>query len=154
MNKTFRPIAAYALLACTLTAQRPFGGTPPDPATMVQNRITRLTSQLTLTTAQVSQATTIFTNALTATTPLQTTLDSDRQSLLAAVKNNATSVIDQLSSAIGTLNGEILAIQSKADAAFYAILTSDQQTKLAQTRGLIGPGGFGPGPGGPPPGRF
>jgi hypothetical protein len=74
--------------------------------------------------------------------------------LLAAVKNNATSVIDQLSSAIGTLNGQVLAIQSKADAAFYAILTSDQQTKLDQSGGLNGPGGFGGGPGGPPPGRF
>jgi hypothetical protein len=146
-------IAACALVAVTLMAQRPFG-TPPDPATMVQNRIARLTTQLSLTTAQVSQATTIFTNALTATTPLQTTLGTDRQSLLAAVKNNATSVIDQLSSSIGTLNGQVLAIQSKANAAFYAILTSDQQTKLDQSGGLNGPGGFGPGPGGPPPGRF
>src|SRR5229473_2747949 len=153
MYKTPTLIAACALFAVTLMAQRPFG-TPPDPATMVQNRIARLTTQLSLTTAQVSQATTIFTNALTATTPLQTTLGTDRQSLLAAVKNNATSVIDQLSSSIGTLNGQILAIQSKANAAFYAILTSDQQTKLDQSGGLGVPGGFGPGPGGPPPGRF
>jgi len=153
MNRTSRLISACALFTATLMAQRPFG-TPPDPATMVQNRIARLTTQLSLTTAQVSQATTIFTTALTATTPLQTTLSTDRQSLLTAVKNNATSVIDQLSSSIGTLNGQILAIQSKADAAFYAILTSDQQTKLDQSGGLSGPRGFGAGPGGPPPGRF
>jgi len=48
---------------------------------------------------------------------------------------------------IGLLTGQIQAIQSKANAAFYAILTADQQTKFDQ----IGFGGFGPGPGGPHP---
>jgi hypothetical protein len=78
MYKTPTLIAAGALFAVVLMAQQPFG-TPPDPATMVQNRIARLTTQLSLTTAQASQATTIFNNALTTTTPLQTTLRTDRQ---------------------------------------------------------------------------
>jgi len=127
--------------------------TPPDPATIVANQVARLTTLLSLTTAQAGQATTIFTSALTAITPLQTTLNTDRQSLQTAVTNNSTSTIDQLSTNIGTLTGQITAIQNKADAAFYAILTSTQQATLTQNGGFSGPGGFGPGPGGPPPGR-
>lgn len=142
-----------AVLAATLMAQRPFGvltnGSAPDPATMVANQVARLTTLLTLTTAQQAQATTIFTNALTAITPLQANEATARQALPAAVKGNATSTIDTLTSTIGSLSGQIMAIQNKADAAFYAILTSDQQTTLGQTNFLNGPGpgGFGPGPG-------
>jgi Spy/CpxP family protein refolding chaperone len=144
--------------AAALFAQRQFGNqassTPPDPATMVANQVARLTSLLTLTTAQQTQATTIFTNAQNAVTPLQTTINTDRTSLQAAVKNNDSATIDQLASAIGTAQGQILSIQNKADAAFYAILTTDQQTKLSQTHFFNGGGfGFGRGPGGPPPGH-
>ena len=136
------------------------GGTPPDPTTMIQNQVSRLTTLLNLTTAQASQATTIFTNALNATTPLRTTMDTARQSLETAIQGNATATIDQLAAQIGTVSGQITAIQAKAQAAFYAILTADQQSKLSQ----LGPGPgmglgpmmrpgpmMGPGPGGPPP---
>ena len=127
--------AAFAQPFGTLTSS-----TPPDPATMVAHRVARLTQLLSLTTAQAAQATTIFTNAQTAITPLQTTLDTDFQSMQAAVKSNATATIDQLATAIGTIQGQITAIQNKADAAFYAILTADQQTRFSSA---------GPGPGGP-----
>ena len=157
MNMLSKVSTLGVLLAATMMAQRPFnsraqGGTPPDPATAAQHQVARLTTLLTLNTAQQSQATTIFTNSLTAIAGLQTTLNTDRQSLEAAVKSNATSTIDQVAASIGLLEGQALAIQKKADAAFYAILTSDQQTKLDQL-GSFG-GGFGRGPGGPPPGRF
>jgi Spy/CpxP family protein refolding chaperone len=153
-------IALGTLLAASAMAQRPFDaggpGTPPDPATMVANQVARLTALLTLTTAQASQATTIFTNAQTAIGPLQTTLRTDRTALHTAVQSNSTSTIDSLATSIGTLTSQILAIQSKAEAAFYAILTADQKTKLDAAGGR---GGFGGGPGGPggfggpPPGR-
>lgn len=145
-----------AVLTTALMAQRPFGvitsSTPPDPATIVANQVARLTSLLTLTTAQQSQATTIFTNALTAITPLQTSLATAQQGLPAAVKSDASATIDQLATSIGSLQGQILAIQNKADAAFYAILTADQQTTLSSTNFLNGPGGFGPVGFGPGPG--
>ena len=151
MKTVTKLTACAAILTATLMAQRPFGvltsGSAPDPATIVANQVTRLTSLLTLTTAQQAQATTIFTNAVNAITPLQTSEATARQSLPAAVKSNATSTIDQLSTTIGSLIGQIMAVQNKADAAFYAILTADQQTKLSQTNFLNGPGGFGPGPG-------
>lgn len=99
-----------------------------------------------------------YSNALTAITPLQTSEVTARQALPAAVKCNATATIDQLSTTIGLFEGQIMSIQNKADAAFYAILTADQQTKLGQTNFLNGPGfgpggpGFGgPGFGGPDP---
>lgn len=163
MKQTSTRLAALALLSVTaMLAQRPFGpraqGTPPDPATMVQNQVARLTTMLNLTSAQVSTATSIFTAAQTTVTPLQTTLNTTRQSLEAAVKTNATANIEQLSATVGSLTGQITAAQSKAHAAFYAILTTDQQATLNQHGGLGGPGGmgrrggFGPGgPGGPPP---
>lgn len=157
MNTLSRIIAVGVLLTATTMAQRGFGpraagGSPPDPATMVQNQVARLTTLLSLTTAQASQATTIFTNAATAISTLQTTLGTDRDSLQTAIKSNATANIDQLSATIGALTGQITSVQSKADAAFYAILTTDQQAKLDQLGGF-GRGGFGPGLGGPPPGR-
>ena len=156
--KTLSRFTAMAVLAAAaLMAQRfrPMdAGAPPDPATMVQNQVTRLTAMLSLTTAQAAQATTIFTNAANAVTPIQSTLDTDRQSMQTAIEANATATIDQLASTMGGLMGQITAIQSKAQAAFYAILTADQQTRLNQ----IGPMGMGPmmgpgGPGGPPPGH-
>jgi Spy/CpxP family protein refolding chaperone len=158
MQQPMKLILLAAVCNAALLAQRPFGmltsSTPPDPATIVQNQVARLTSLLSLTSAQQTQATTIFTNALAAITPLQTTLSTDFQSLQAAVKSNNISTIDQLASAIGTVDGQILSIQNKADAAFYAILTADQQSKLGQTPFPGGPGfGLGPGPGGPPPGH-
>jgi len=155
MKTLLRLITLTTLLAATMLAQRgprAGGGAPPDPATMAQHQVERLTTLLSLTAAQASQATTIFTNAATAAAALQTNLGADRTSLQAAIKSNAASTIDQLSTAIGALQGQIMAIQGKADAAFYAILTSDQQTKL-DSLGGFGRGGFGPGPGGPPPPR-
>src|SRR5437868_12941347 len=152
--KFFKIAALFTALAASMPAQRfgprANGGSPPDPATLAADHVTRLTTLLSLTAAQVTQATTIFTNAATALATVQTSLATDRDSLQTAVKSNATSTIDQLANSIGVLQGQVLAIQSKANAAFYAILTADQKTKFDQ----LGPRGFGgPGPGGPPPGR-
>src|SRR5439155_25657394 len=133
-----RLVAVATLSAAAILAQGPrpehgFGNgsnTPPDPATVVQRQVAFLTTLLTLTTGQVTQATTIFTTAINAITPLQTNIGTARTSLTAAIKSNATATIDQLSATIGTLTGQITAINSKADAAFYALLTADQKAKL------------------------
>ena len=149
MKTRYRLIVPALLAATALTAQSPFGRltsrTAPDPATMIANQVDRLTKLLTLTTAQQTQATTIFTNSLNAVTPLETVLSTNHTALAAAVKSNATGTIDSLAASIGTTSGQILAIREKADAAFYAILTAEQKAIL-DARG--GPGG-GRGPGGP-----
>lgn len=136
MKKTF---SALLLVAVSAFAQG--HGGPPDPATQVA----RLTTLLSLTTAQQAQATTIFTNEQTAITPIETQVQTLRTSLTAAVKSNQTSTIDTVAAQLGAYNGQITAIQSKAQAAFYAILTATQQTQYDSLRGPGGPGG---GPGG------
>jgi len=73
---------------------------------------------------------------------LRTTVRTTQQSLADAVKKNDTAAIDQLSQALGTATGQLTAIESRANAAFYAILTADQQAKFPVH-------GFGPWPGGP-----
>jgi len=112
---------------------------------MIQHRVDQLTTLLSLTTAQQAQATTIFTNALNAGQSIQSSLKTDRDSLAAAIKTNNTATIDQVSATIGTLQGQLTAINAKSDAAFYAILTPDQQAKYdALPHGGPGGGGFGP----------
>jgi Spy/CpxP family protein refolding chaperone len=131
----------------------PNPGTPPDPQQMLQNRIDRLTSMLNLTDTQKSQATTIFGDSAKATQPLSQQMRETRKSLQDAVRTNNTAQIDQLAATIGTLMGQITAIESKAEAQFIATLTADQKAKLPNEGfGLFG--GFGPGgPGGGSGGR-
>jgi len=147
MKQHLTNVFAIGILATgAMVAQGPFGGggTPPDPATRIAHQVARLTTLLTLTTAQQQQATTIFMNASTATTPVRTNLQTAQTSLKTAVEKNDTATIDNFSAQIGTLTGQEVDIQSKAQAAFYAILTADQQAKY---NAVHGPGGFG-GPGG------
>ena len=145
------------LIAAALTASLGFAqfrtraangsGTPPDPATMIQMRVAYLTSLLSLNTAQQAQATTIFTNAYNSGQSIHTSLQTDQQELDTAVKANNIATIDQLTTAMGTLQGQLIGINAKADAAFYAILTPDQQSKYDSVP--HGGPGFGPGSPGP-----
>ena len=125
------------------------GGTPPDPATRIADQVTRLTTLLDLTSSQAAQMTTILTNEQSATSTLQTTVGTDQTALRSAIESNSPGTIDQLATAIGTLNGQILSIRAKAQAAMYAILTTAQQTKLAAVGGIGALGGGPGGPGGP-----
>jgi Spy/CpxP family protein refolding chaperone len=146
MNRIGRYLSIAAIMA-GLTFGQSSGSTPPsppDPATMVQMRVAMLTSLLGLTDAQQTQATTIFTNAVTAAQAVQINEHTARQSLLTAIQSNDTASIDTLSQTIGGLVGQVIGINAKANAAFYAILTADQQTKYNTL-----PPGFGMGPGGP-----
>ncbi len=153
MIEFLRPFAVTAVIAAALYAQSTGGssglaaGAPPDPQTIIQMRVNQLATLLSLTDAQKLQALTIYTNAYTAEQTLMTTLRTTQQNLSAAVKSNNTASIDQLAAAIGSLDSQRIAIDSKADAAFYALLTSDQQSKYdALPRGPGGPRGPGIGP--------
>jgi hypothetical protein len=160
MNQSIIRIAAIALLsAAAIPAQGPihdlgggFGtasgtGTtnPPDVATLVAREVAFLTNLLTLTTSQQSQATTIFTSELNSITPLKTTISTAQTALTTAIKANDTAGITTQASTIGTTQGQITLIQAKADAAFYALLTSAQQAKLTDFGDVfpgMGPGGL------------
>jgi len=112
------------------TPPGPTSANPPDVATIVAREVTFLTKLLTLTNGQQTQATTIFTNALNSITPLQTTINTAQTALNTAIKANDTKSITTQSTAIGNAQGQILAIQAGADASFYALLTTAQQTTL------------------------
>lgn len=107
---------------------------------MAARRVAMLTRRLSLTADQQTQATTIFTAAATANATTYTSLSSVRQQLNDAVKANNTAAINQAANTIGTLTTTLTASDAKANAAFYAILTPDQQTKFNSSHG---PGGFG-----------
>ncbi len=145
-----RILTAFTLLtlsASFLAAQNPGGGTPPTAAEMVANRVARLTSLLTLTSAQQAQATTIYTNEQTAAATIMTSLQTAHTALQTAVQKNDLAGINTQATQIGNLTTQQTENQAKADAAFFQILTPDQQTKLtaaqASGRGFGGPGGFG-----------
>lgn len=136
MSKLILPVLATVLAFAQTTH------TPPEPATQAQMRVNRLASELSLTDAQKASALTIFTNAITASQTVQTNEKTARTALAAAVKANNTAGIDQASATLGTLSGQLTAINAKADAAFYATLTPAQQT-LYDARPHGGPGGPG-----------
>jgi Spy/CpxP family protein refolding chaperone len=142
----------WALLAATLA----FGqtaGTPPSPATIAQMRVNQLAQSLNLTDAQKASALSIFTSSITNSQTIQTSLRTNQQSIADAIKKNDSASIDALAAASGVLQGKALAINAKADAAFYALLTTDQKAIYdAMPHG--GPGGPGGGPGGRGPGAM
>ncbi len=151
------PQLAAALVMCAALsfAQGPGprgnGGTPPDPAQMVQMRVNMLAQRLSLTDDQKTQATKIFTDAEAAAANSRTALQDSRTKLVDAIKANNSSTIDTLSITIGQLEGQMTAINAKAEAAFYNILTADQKAKYTPGRGpgmMGGPGGPGRGFGG------
>ena len=154
--KRLSAVLIMSLLTTVLWAQTPSG--PPSPADRVSREVKFLTTMLGLNSSQQAQATSIFTAAATAQQGLRDADRSAHQNLNTAMKNNDANGIDQAAAAIGQLDGQRLAIESKARAAFQQILSADQQSKLSELRGPHGPGGpGGPGPrffghaGGPPP---
>ena len=155
MSLKFVPAClAAGLLTVVAFAQGPGfgprGGTPPDPQAMAQRHVDMLARFLNLTDDQKSSALTIFTKAETDSRSIRTSLQTNRQSISDAVKKNDVSAIDSLATEAGTLNGQLIAIESKAEAAFYAILTADQQTKYGERAGRGFGGRMGPmGRGGP-----
>lgn len=105
-----------------------------------------LADYLSLTDAQKTAATGIFDTAKAAREALSTSITTARDNITAAVKRNAAEVeFDNLGKALGELQGKVAAIEAKADAKFYALLTAEQKTKYDNLRSRTGrgPGGAG-----------
>ncbi len=94
-----------------------------------------LTALLSLDSAQQQQASTIFATAATARTSIKSSLKAARKALRDAVRNNDSGAIAQTSTALGVLTGQHIANGAAANAAFFQLLTPDQQTKLSQFQG-------------------
>lgn len=148
-------VSASLLLSQTATSTPP---SPPTPARMTAHQVARLTTLLSLTAEQQTQATAIFTTEQTAMSSLFPSMQSAHKALQAAVRTQDTAAITTLAAQIGTLTTQETQARATAQAAFYAVLSADQQTKYDQLPqggafgGRGGPGGpGGPGAGGPHP---
>lgn len=142
-TKSLKLLATFFALATFAQAQgQP---QPPDPAQMVQHRVSFLTDKLGLSPAQQQQATTIFTNEMTAAQPLHQQMKTAHENLHTAVKNNDAAGIEQAAGAIGNLTTQMISAHGKAEAAFVQTLTPDQQSKYslmhAHEPGMHGFGG-------------
>jgi len=105
-----------------------------------------LATFLGLTDSQKDQAKAIFDASMQASQPLRDQLRQAHQALRSASQSGKSDAeIDQLAATVGTLTGQTAAIEAKAQAKFYALLTPDQKDKLGKLpeRGPGGPG-FGP----------
>src|SRR5438270_5430377 len=102
MKRVLLSFLFASVFATTLTFAQPYGGAP-TPADMAQRRVNFLARQLTLTTAQQQQATTIFTNSATADASARASLKTAHQALTDAVKANNIAGIDQAAASIGNL---------------------------------------------------
>jgi Spy/CpxP family protein refolding chaperone len=140
-------LALFAVLGLAPMAQAqiaPPNHTPPSPAVMAQHEVQRYTTLLTLTSAQVEQATNFFT---TEATTRQSQMASERtahQALEAAIKANDTATIQSTAATLGQMQGEMMAAHALARAQFYAVLSTDQKTKFAELEKEHMMGGPGP----------
>jgi Spy/CpxP family protein refolding chaperone len=160
-NRILKAVVLALLMASMVFSQTaPTPPNPPTTAQMVANMVAHFTTLLDLTSSQQALATTIFTTQQTALQALQTPMQSAQTALQTAVTSNTG--LSAAAAQIGSLTAQQVLAQATGDAAFYAILTADQQTKLTELNkpGQGGPGqgpGQGPGngspggPGGPPP---
>lgn len=123
----------FVLASLTLPALAQRGQFDGGPGGHGGNRVNFLTGYLSLTDAQKTQATTIFDAARAASETARGQLTSARDALTAGIKAGQTDAqLDQLAAAVGTIEGQLTAIQAKAQAKFYALLTAEQKTKYDQ----------------------
>jgi Spy/CpxP family protein refolding chaperone len=99
----------------------------PGPAHFRSPVARQLMTELNLSSTQKQQAKSIFQNTRQQSQPLAQQLKQDRQSLSAAIQSANNAQIQQLSSAMGNLQGQLLAIRSNGRAKFFAMLTPDQK---------------------------
>jgi len=134
MKRYLVTLTAIGAMAATLTiAQTTSTTTAPSAPVPVKTHLQRqLIKALDLTAAQKQQARTILQATRQQAQPLAAQIKLDRESLTAAIQAGDTAKIQQISTAMGTLQGQVLAIRSAGKAQFYALLTPDQKTKAVE----------------------
>jgi Spy/CpxP family protein refolding chaperone len=137
---------AQAATTDTVATSAPGPGGSHNPAQMIEHRITKMNAVLTLNSAQQSQIRTILTNQETVEQGFRTSMHAAHANLKTAIQNDDAASIETLSQQLGAVTGQSIAAHAKAEAAIYAALSPEQQTKAAQVPELLGEGG---GPGGP-----
>jgi Spy/CpxP family protein refolding chaperone len=162
MKRTIFQAALVALLSASFLYAQSTNTppAPPTPAQIAAAMVARLTTLLDLTSAQQASAITIFTASATTDAAIATQMQTAHTPLHTAVTSNSTIGITAAATTIGGLTTQQVEADAGADAAFYALLTADQQAKYATLQppgqGTSGGPGCPPpgsgGPGGPPPG--
>ena len=135
-----RTLIFFFSLVLLLSGQPP-GGRHHDDESFAERRVHDLTRRFDLTESQRRQALTIFTEADRTAEPLEDRIEQARRNLRDATRRNATPAeIDQLAAIIGTLAGQLEAINAKADTAFHNTLTDKQREEFQRgPRGRKGP---------------
>ena len=114
-------------------------------------------SQLGLTSEQQNKIYTAQSDARVQTKGMRDQLNGLEDQIDAAIKAGDEGKIDTLSADISRLQGQMMAIQSKAESRIYQSLTAEQRAKADQLPGgvnrLLRGGGPGRPPGPPPPPR-
>jgi Spy/CpxP family protein refolding chaperone len=126
--KTFfvTPCLIAAALPVAAQLSTPPSGMPSQPP----SRLEFLTTYLSLTSSQQLAVKTIFDAEEAAAKTAMTSLQTAQDALTAADKQGQSDYqLDQLAATVGARFGDLAAIHAKAEAKFYAILTSDQQAK-------------------------
>ncbi|HEV2201388.1 MAG TPA: Spy/CpxP family protein refolding chaperone [Bryobacteraceae bacterium] len=123
------------------------GFLPPTPGAM--EPVAFWTAYLNLDAGQQASVKTILSDQQSSSSALKTNLDQARSALNATTKTNGVdSEIDRLSANLGAVVAQTLAVQAKAYARFYALLTPDQKQKFDSLPTGIAVFGSGGAPGG------
>jgi Spy/CpxP family protein refolding chaperone len=96
--------------------------------------ISFLSTHLSLMANQQAQVASIFAAASASDAELKQSMKTTRRNLGESVMNNDSAGISRLSAAIGTLVAQRHVNGANANAAFFQLLTADQQAKLGQLR--------------------
>lgn len=104
----------------------------PKNENKVAKYLSSLNALLGLNSAQQQQAAAIFSSAVAVEAGIRSDMKLTRQSLTTAIRNNDTAGINQLSATLGNLHAQMTAGGATANAAFFQILTADQQSMLTQ----------------------
>ena len=107
----------------------------PKSAAKQTKYLNSLTALLSLTPAQQEQAATIFANAAGTRVAAHSELQAVHQTLADAVKNNDATSISRASRSLGALLSQRISNGALANAAFFQLLTPDQQIKFSQFQG-------------------
>ena len=119
--------------------------TRPTPEQMVEHRVARMATLLSLTTTQQAQIRTILLDEMSAASALRSTAETAHTNLKAAVESRAGDAqIEAAASQVGLVQGQMAAVHAKAQVKLRGALTAEQLAKLEAL-----PGGGGHRPGGP-----
>ncbi len=101
------------------------------------NHFERLATQLNLTPQQREQAKALMERARADSAPIREQLRTSRRQLHEAIKSGNQAEIQRLSTHIGALRGQLVAIHAKAMQEGYAMLTPEQRQKAEELHGKM-----------------